>query len=88
LPPTSPGESKLGADTKANTPVAALMVNLEASAPPLIAKVFVAPASGSVDITVVTAVLFSVTLTAAEAPPPFEVIVGASFWLVTVTAIA
>ena len=35
---------------------------------------------------VVTAVLFSVTLIAAEAPAPFEVITGASFWLVTVTA--
>ena len=38
--------------------------------------------------TVVTAVLFSATLTVAVAPPPFEVMTGASFALVTVTAIA
>ena len=35
-----------------------------------------APASGSVAVTVVTAVLFSATLTAAVAPAPFEVIDG------------
>ena len=46
------------------------------------------PASGSVAATVVTAVEFSTTLTAALAPPPLEVITGASFWLVTVTAMA
>ena len=47
-----------------------------------------APASGSVAVTVVTAVVFSATDTLAVAPPPLEVIAGASFWLVTVTAIA
>ena len=40
-------------------------------------------------MTVVTAVLFSATLTAAVAPPPFEVMTGAlSLTFVTVTAMA
>jgi hypothetical protein len=40
-------------------------------------------------VTVVTAVLFSATLTAAVAPPPFDVIAGAlSLTLVTVTAMS
>ena len=51
------------------------------------------PASGSVAVTVVTAVLFSATSSAAVAPPQFEVIAGgwfagASFTSLTVTAIA
>ena len=48
----------------------------------------VAPASGSVAVTVVTAVVFSATEAAAVAPPPFDVMTGASLTLVTVTAIA
>ena len=40
-------------------------------------------------MTVVTAVVFSATLTEAVAPPPFEVMTGAlSLTLVTVTAMA
>ena len=46
------------------------------------------PTSGSVAVTVVTAVVFSAIETAAVSPPPFDVIVGTSFWLVTVTAMA
>ena len=43
----------------------------------------------SVAVTVVTAVVFSATLTQAVAPPPFEVMTGAlSLTLVTVTAMA
>ena len=52
------------------------------------AEANVAPASGSVAVTVVTAVLFSATETAAVAPAPLEVMTGASLTLVTVTAIA
>jgi hypothetical protein len=49
----------------------------------------VAPASASDAVTVVTAVVFSATLTAAVAPPPFELIAGVlSLTLVTVTAIS
>ena len=39
------------------------------------------------DVTVVTAVLFSATDTLAELPAPLDVMTGASFWFVTVTAI-
>ena len=46
------------------------------------------PASGSVAVTVVTAVVFSAIDAAAVSPPPFDVIVGTSFWLVTVIAMA
>ena len=45
-----------------------------------------APGSGSVAVTVVTAVAFSASVIAAVAPPPFEVMTGASLTLVTVTA--
>ena len=45
------------------------------------------PASGSVALTSVTAVVFSATFTVAAAPPPLEVITGGSLTLVTVTAI-
>ena len=41
--------------------------------------------SGSELVTVVTAVWFSAAFTDAVAPPPFEVIAGASLTLVTVT---
>ena len=72
--------SKLGAFIKLNAPAASI-VNKAASAPPLIEKACVAPASWSVAVTVSTTVVFSATLTAAA-----EVITGASFTLVTVTA--
>ena len=44
-------------------------------------------ASGSVAVTVVTAVPFSATVSAAVGPPPLEVIAGASLTFVTVTEI-
>ena len=82
------GVSASGAATNDNTPVVALMLNLAASAPPVMEKVSVAPASASVATTVVTDVPFSATLTAAVAAPPFEVMIGVlSLTLVTVTAI-
>src|SRR6266566_8255670 len=86
--PASAGFSKFGAVTKPSAPVVALIVNNAASTPPAIEKPRVWPASGSVAVTVVTAVVFSATEAEAVAPPPFEVIVGGSFWLVTVTAIS
>ena len=64
---------------KLKAPVLLLIVNLAASAPPLIEYVRVAPASASVAVTVVTAVVFSLTLMAAVIPPPLLVIVGAVF---------
>ncbi len=66
------------------------MANLAASAPPLIEKVSVcAGKSASVAVTVVTAVVFSATLTEAVAPPPLDVISGLlSLPGVTVTAMA
>ena len=68
----------------------ALIVNLAASAPPMIEYVSVcAGRSASVAVTVVTAVVFSATLTAALAPPPLLVMTGVlSLTGVTVTAIA
>ena len=48
------------------------MVNFAASRPPLMLKVSVVPASGSLPVTVITALLFSATLAAAAlglAPP-------------------
>ncbi len=51
--------------------------NRAASAPPAMAKLSVSP-SGSLAVTVVTAWPFSATLSAAVAPPPFEVMVGAA----------
>src|SRR3954469_21828466 len=71
-----------------SAPVLELIVNLLASAPPAIEYACAAPASGSVAVTVVTVAVFSATLTAAVAPPPFDVIAGGSLTLVTVTAIA
>ena len=44
--------------------------------------------SGSVEATSVTDVWFSAALIAAVAPPPLEVIVGASFSSVTVTVMS
>ena len=72
---------------KVNAPVPALIVKSPASAPPTIEYVG-APPSMSVEVTVVTAVWFSAALTAAVAPPPFDVMTGASLTLVTLTAIA
>ena len=46
------------------------------------------PESGSVAVTVVTAVVFSRIVTAAVAPPPFDVIRGGSFTFVTLTVTA
>ena len=66
--------------------MAALIVNFAASAPGTIAYASTAPLSGSLAATVVTAVWFSLTLTEAVARPPFEVISGASFRLLTVMA--
>ena len=63
-------------------------MNLLASAPPMIAQLRVCPTSGSLEVTVVTAVVFSASDTAAVSPPPFEVITGLSLTSVTVTAIA
>jgi hypothetical protein len=55
-----------------------LIANFAASAPPLIEYVSVSPGrSASVAVTVVTAVTFSATLTAALAPPPFDEMTGA-----------
>ena len=71
---------------KLSAPVAALIANFDASAPPAIENVLVAPASASVEVTVVTAATFSATLIAAVSPPSFEVITGASFTFVTVIA--
>ena len=85
--PASAGVSKFGAAMKVSIPVLALMVNNTASAPPTIAYVG-PPPSTSVEVTVVTAVWFSAAPTTAVAPPPFDVMTGASFALVTVTAIA
>jgi hypothetical protein len=45
------------------------------------------PPSGSLALTVVTAVVVSLTEIAAEDPPPFETITGASLTLATVKAI-
>ena len=48
-----------------------------------------APASASLAVTVVTAVVFSAMLTAAVAPPPLELMTGGlSLTLLTVTAMA
>ena len=73
---------------KLNAPVLALIANFAASAPPTIEKVSVdVGKSASVAVTVVTAVLFSATLTAAVAPPPLLVMAGGlSLTGVTVTA--
>ena len=87
-PSASVGTSKSGAVTNESAPVAASIANIAASAPPLMLKVSVDAASGSVAVTVVTAVVFSAIDTAAAAPPPLEVMTGASLTLVTVTAIA
>src|SRR5690349_10355005 len=80
--PASVGASKFGATRKLNTPPA-VIANRAASAPPVMLNVTVAPASGSVAVTVVTAVWFSGALAVAAL-----VIVGASFTFVTVTAMA
>ena len=65
-----------------------LIAKSPASAPPVIANVSVsAGTSSSVAVTVVTAVVFSATLTAAVAPPPSLVITGASLASVIVTLI-
>ena len=86
--PESVGDSKSGAAMKLNAPVVALIVNRPWSAPPARLKVSVAPASGSLAVTVVTAVVFSAMLAVALVPPPPEVIATGSLVLVTVTAMA
>ena len=82
LAPESVGASKFGALAKVRTPVELLMVNFAESAPPLIEYTSVdglatTSGSGSVAVTVVTAVVFSATEIDAVAPPPLLVIVGA-----------
>ena len=71
---------EVGRRLEAQRPAAASIVNSAASAPPVIEKVSVCPASGSVAVTVVTAAPFSATETAAVSPPPSEVMVG--YWLI------
>src|SRR5437773_193299 len=88
IPPASVGASKFGALTKPSAPVVLLMVNLAASARSEERRVGKDWASGSPATTVVTAVEFSATLAVAVAPPPFELIAGASLTLVTVTVFA
>ena len=78
----SVGFSKSAAVLKLSTPLFASIANRPASAPPLIEKVGVSP-SASLAAIVVTLVWFSITLMAAVAPPPSEVIVGASLVLST-----
>ena len=58
-------------------PLVGLMVNLAASVPPVIEKVTVSLLP-SVAVTVVTAVLFSGTLSVAVVPPALLVITGAT----------
>ena len=89
----SAGASKSGAVRKDNAPPEGSIEKRAASAPPAIEKVSDgAGVSGSVATTVVTAVSFSATLTAADAPPPSLVITGGSSsgpmpsWIVTVVA--
>src|SRR5690349_18683783 len=85
LAPASVGASKFGATCKLNTPPA-VIANFAASAPPVMLNVTVAPASGSVAVTVVTAVWFSGALAVAAL-----VIVGASFTfvrLIVITAVS
>ena len=55
-----------------------MIVNLPASAPPLMLYAGTPP-SMSLEVTVVTAVEFSATFTLAVVPPPLLVITGASF---------
>jgi len=65
------------------------MENLDESAPPVILKVRVwGGVSTSLAVTVVTAVVFSLTLRVTVAPLPSEVMTGFSFksWTVTVMA--
>src|SRR5688572_5387851 len=63
------------------------MVNFAASTPPTIEYAGAAPPSGSVATTVVTAVVFSGTDAVAVAPPPLELITGASFAAVIETVV-
>ena len=70
------GASKSGAETKVSAPVVALMVNACVGAADDPVGQRCAP-SASVASTVVTAVVFSATLTEALAPPPLEVMTGA-----------
>ena len=91
MAPSSVGFSRSGALANVNTPVAATILNLAESAPPVMLYVRPEPSvspSGSVDATSVTDVWFSAAFTAAVAPPPSEVIVGASFTFVTVTVMS
>ena len=85
LPDVAPsvGVSKSGAELKVSTPVAGTIEKSPWSSPPVMEKVTVS-ASGSVAVTVVTAVWFSAALTAAVAPPPSEVMTGGSFPSVTI----
>jgi len=82
----SEGFSKSGALRNVSTPLELPIVNSESSAPPVMLNVSVwAGKSSSSAVTVVTDVWFSSTLTSAVAPPPSEVITGASFTSSTVT---
>ena len=81
----SAGDSKFGAVTKDSAPLDASIWNLAASSPPTIENASDGP-SGSVTVTVVTAVAFSCTLMLAVAPPPFDVMLSGSFCGVTVMA--
>ena len=73
----SVGVSKSGAVKKRARPFASI-VNFEAR--PAIDRIDQRlPGSGSVAVTVVTAVVFSATETAAVFPPPFDAIVGGLF---------
>jgi hypothetical protein len=64
---------------KLKAPVELLMENWARSAPPLIEYIKVVLASGSDAVTVPTAVEFVLTDTRVVAPPPLDVIDGASF---------
>src|SRR5438105_89559 len=88
LAPTSVGASKLGAAIKLNTPLALLILNLLASAPPLILKLKLLLSTARKSV-VYEAVVFSGMDILALAQPPLLVIIGAlSFTSVTQTATA
>ena len=76
-PPASVGASKSGALTKLRAPVPLSIWKRAASAPPLMRQLSVPTLSPSVAVAVVTAVVFSLTLRLALAPPPSLVMTGA-----------
>jgi hypothetical protein len=67
------GASKSGGVTNSKTPVVESMLNAAASGPPTIAYSVAGP-SGSVAVTVVTAVVFSAMSMKVRLAPPFDVI--------------